>query len=389
MKKDNNVFRLTPRFKPDYDLKDFIAALTPSKGKIEQFEAEFAKKFEAKHAVMFPYGRSGLYLLFKVWQFDGVEIICPAYTCSVVADAIILSGNIPVFVDCQENSFNMSYDAIKSVITQKTRCIVATHLFGYPMDVHKIEQIALDAGKKYGHKIYVVQDAAHCMGAKWQGQMITKFGDAAIFGLGVSKIINSIFGGMVTTNNSETFHNLIEYRRHNFLKKRFVKSLKRFFFMLVVYFGFNSYVYAFTNWLERKGCLNRLVKYYYDNKICFPGDWNDYPLELEARVGLKQLKKYDRIVKKRIDRARKYVEEFGARQDIKILPFFEGATYSHFVALVDDRQLWFEKYRRIGIQLGILIEYVIPYLNAYANYKNKEYPLAQYYSEHVINFPAY
>ena len=378
---------LVPRFKPDYDLRDIVAALTLSKGKVGQFESEFAKKFEAKYAVMLSYGRSGLYSLFSVWHLNKAEIICPAYTCTVVADAIILSGNIPVFVDCEKNSFNMDCDGIKDAITEKTRCIVATHLFGYPMDVKKVEQIAIEAGKKYGHKIYVVQDVAHSFGARWRGQLVTMFGDAAIFGLGVSKIINSIYGGMVITDNPDTFNKLVEYRRHNFLKKGPAKSFRRLFFMLAIHLGFNSYVYAFTNWLERKGCLDRFVKYYYDDKICFPRDWNDLSLELEARVGLEQLKKYDRIVKNRVDKARRYIEEFGARQDIRVLPFFEGATYSHFVALVDGRQSWLERYRRIGINLGILIEYAVPYLKAYANYKKTEYPMAKYYSEHVINFP--
>lgn len=135
--------------------------------------------------------------------------------------------------------------------------------------------------------------------------------------------------------------------------------------------------------------MDRVVKYYYDDKICFPDDWNDFPLELEARVGLEQLKKYDSIIINRINNTRKYIEKFACCRGIKVLPFFEGATYSHFVALVEDRRAWLEKYRSNGLQLGTLIEYAIPYLKMYANYKRREYPIAKYYSENIVNFPIY
>jgi len=115
---------------------------------------------------MFSFGRTALYALLKAWGLEKDEVICPAYTCVVVQHAIVISGNTPVFVDCEEGSFNMSYDGITDAITDKTRAIVVTHLFGYPMDVHKIQSIVSDAEEKYGNKIYVIQDAAHSYGAK-------------------------------------------------------------------------------------------------------------------------------------------------------------------------------------------------------------------------------
>ena len=92
-------------------------------------------------------------------------------------------------------------------------------------------------------------------------------------------------------------------------------------------------------------------------------------------------------MQKKVDKAREYIKEFQNRSDIKILPFTEDVTYSHFVALVDSKEEWVKEYYKKGVQLGILIEYAIPYMNAYAKYKRKEYPLAKYYSEHTINFP--
>ena len=69
-----------------------------------------------------------------------------------------------------------------------------------------------------------------------------------------------------------------------------------------------------------------------------------------------------------------YIEIFKDRKDLKILPFIKGATYSHFVALVKNKKHWVDEFYKRGMQLGILIEYCIPYMPAYKKYKKSEYP---------------
>ncbi len=378
---------MIPRLKPYYNYKELLAALTPSTGNIERFESEFAKKFGCAHGVMFSYGRSGIYALLKIWGLQNDEVICPAYTCVVVQHAIVKSGNIPVFIDCAEGSFNMDYDEMEKTITTKTRCIVVTHLFGYPMDVYRVEQIVRDAEKKFGNKIYVIQDAAHSFGAKWKDELVTKFGDAAVFGLNISKIINSVFGGMVITNHEDYYKRLIEFRKSNFKKSGILKSRKRLAYLVSVMIAFNSTIYAIVNWMERKRLLDRFVKYYDEGAIDMPADWDQMPCELEARVGLVQLKKYDEIIRLRQQNARHHIEQFRNNPNVIFLPYDENCTYSHCVALVTDRQKWVDEYLKKGVQLGILIEYSVPEMEAYRKYKRKEYPVARHYSEHTINFP--
>lgn len=379
--------KLIPRFKPYYNHRELITAISPSRGNITRFEKAFAEKFECNYALMFPYGRSGLYSLLKVWELENVEIICPAYTCVVVTHAVVLSGNIPVFVDCQEDSFNMGCGGIREAITDKTRAIVVTHLFGYPMDMHKIDKIVKEAEQRYGHKIYIIQDAAHSFGGTWCGEKVARFGDAAIFGLDISKVISSISGGMVTTNSQETYQKLKAYREENFIYQGARRDFRKLLYLISVYIAFNKYIYGFVHWLERNGFLNMFVRYYDDCKIYFPKYWNHYPSEIEARVGLVQLQKYDAIIQRKVAKAKEYIKDFENWDDISILPFVEGATYSHFVALVNNREEWIEKYHKKGTQLGRLIEYAIPYMSAYAKYKRGEYPRSRYYSEHTINFP--
>ncbi|MFH1320663.1 MAG: DegT/DnrJ/EryC1/StrS family aminotransferase [Bacteroidota bacterium] len=380
---------LIPRFKPHFNHKELIAALTPSKGNIEKFEKEFAGKFECEYGVMFQHGRSALYALLKIWNLEDAEVICPAYTCVVVPNAIVLSGNIPVFVDCEKGSVNMSYDCVNDAITSKTRAIVVTHLFGYPMDVYKIETIVNEAEKKYKHKIYIIQDVAHSFGAKWKGELVTKFGDAALFGLNISKIITSIFGGMIITHSEEIYMKLISYRNKNLKKGGIIKTLKRFIYLISTYFAFNRYLYACTNWLERNEFLGKLVKYYDEFTIYFPSDWDLLPSEIEARVGLMQLSKYDEIISTRVQNAKSHIEKLKHNNQIQLFPHIEGSTYSHFVGLVDNRNNWLNEYRKKGIQLGKLIEYSVPEMKVYIKYKQREYPVAKYYAEHTVNFPVW
>jgi perosamine synthetase len=382
--------RLTPRFKPQYSLKEFLAALLPKKDAIEQYERMFSMKFGCKYGIMFPHGRSGLFSLFKVWNLYDTEIICPAYTCVVVQHAIIKSGNIPVFVDCEKNSFNMSYDGIEQAITERTRCIVVTHLFGYPMDVRRIDFIVKNAEKKFANKIYVVQDAAHSYGAKWDNELVTGYGDAAIFGSNISKLINSVFGGMVITNEAMTHQDLRNFRENKFKSVGLRRKLKILMYFFAVNVAFIETVYGMVNWLERKGLLESFVKYYDEGVIDLPRDWDEMPTSVEASIGLVQLAKYDAIIQERRKNSLR-IQELLKNDNRFTFPIDDhlGCTYSHLVALVDDRDELVEEYRSRGIQLGILIEYVVPNMKAYLPYKNTEFPVSEYYHTRTINFPIY
>lgn len=381
---------LIPRFKPQFSFKELIAAFFPRKNAIQAYEEAFATKFGCQHGLMFPHGRSGLYSLFKVWELEGAEIICPAYTCVVVQHAIVKSGNVPVFVDCAEGSFNMSYEGIEQAITKKTRCVVVTHLFGYPMNVNRINEIVDKAQERYGQKIYVVQDAAHSYGAKWEGELVTSFGDAAIFGSNISKLMNSIFGGMVITNDVNCHNALQKFREAHFKPSGWLRRMKMRCYLTAVFVAFNEWVYALVNWLERKGVLDRFIKYYDEGVIDFPADWDQMPTSVEASVGLIQLSKYDGIIAARRSNSRQII---AALRDDDRFTFMEqdheGCTYSHLVALVEDREAMVEEYRKKGIQLGILIEYVVPNMKAYLSYKTGEFPVAEHFHTRSINFPIF
>ena len=181
---------MIPRFKPSLGWREFLAIALPTRrDDVQSFEQSFASLMGQKHAIACPYGRTGLWLLLQALGLSGKEIICPAYTCVVVPHAIVHSGNEPVFIDSQEFDFNMNLALVRDAINEKTGAIVATSIFGYPVDLDKLNRL-----RREFPQVRIIQDCAHSFGAEWNGQPVQRAGDAAIFGLNISKLITSIFG---------------------------------------------------------------------------------------------------------------------------------------------------------------------------------------------------
>ena len=142
---------LIPRFKPNLDLIEIIKPLF-LKYKPKNFEKKFSKKFNFKYSLAFPYGRSALWAFFKSMNLKNKEIILPAYTCSVVAHAIKISGNIPVFIDVDLETFNFDTSMLEKALTKKTRMVVAVSILGNPCALDSIREFC-DA-----HDLYMFED---------------------------------------------------------------------------------------------------------------------------------------------------------------------------------------------------------------------------------------
>jgi len=383
---------MIPRFKPYLDRQELLAALSHHKQAVSRFEEEFARTFEARYAIAFPYGRSGLWALFRALEIEGAEVVIPAYTCVVVAHAIVLSGNIPRFVDITLHDYNMDLAQVEAAINQRTRAIIATHLFGYPLNVDCLGEIVRAAETRLGHKIWVVQDCAHAFGAHWQGKLVCNEGDEALFALNISKTITSIFGGMMTTNDPELYRKLHAFRDTHFVQPDFLKRIRRFIYLLAVYPAFNERIYGLVNWLQEKTpLLDRITKaYHLDRRIHFPPDYLHRMIELEAKVGLAQLRKYPEILQKQQDNAGYYDRHLRGMPGLELPPLIEGATYSHYVVRAGDCQTVRKALRRHGIQLGELIEYSIPHMVAYAQYAEpRAFPNSYLCSHNTVNLPVH
>jgi dTDP-4-amino-4,6-dideoxygalactose transaminase len=383
---------MIPSLKPYLGKEELLAAMRSKENAVASFEEAFAKAFETRFAITFPYGRSGLWAFFRAMEIEESEVVMPAYTCVVVAHAIVLSNNLPRFVDIRLHDYNMDLDQVEAAINERTGAIIATHLFGYPLDTVRLKEIVQAAEKRFGRKIWVIQDCAHAFGATWKGRLVCNEGDAALFGLNISKMITSIFGGMMTTNDPQLGRKLRAFRDNHFIRPGVLKRVRRYLYLLSVYPAFSDYIYGMTYWLqEETPLLDRLtIAYHRDAKIHFPPDHLDQMLEVDARIGCVQLGKYEEIVRRRRENASYYNLRLHGTNSLTLPPIFEGATYSHYVVRVPDRSAIVKACRSRGIHLGEVIQYSVPHLSAYRDWAaGSNFPNSLLCSRHTINLPVH
>jgi perosamine synthetase len=299
-----------------------------------------------------------------------------------------LSGNTPKFIDIKLDDYNMDLDAAEAAINEKTRAIIATHTFGYPQDLDRLENMVQRAEARFGHKVWLVQDCCHAFGAEWNGRMIGTSGDVAVYAFNISKIITSIFGGMLTFQDRKLATKVRNWRDAHFKTAGWVKRLSRRLYLLAAGLAFQTKIYGLTHWLHSKTpLLNRLTKaYHLDEKINFPPDYTDKMLDVEAAVGLQQLKKYPRIVARRREKALQYATTLSRAEGWIFPPLIAGATYSHYTIRVPERKYAQALFARDKIEVGNLIQYSIPELSCYRDVAAL-CPNASLASTKTINIP--
>jgi len=294
-----------------------------------------------------------------------------------------------VFIDISSSDYNMDLDAVAAAVNQNTKAIIATHTFGYAQDTDRLKNIVKEAEAKYGHKIWLMQDCCHAFSAEWNGKPIGTEGDVAVYALNISKMMTSIFGGMLCVNDSTLATKIRAWRDEHFKKPGVLKSIKRRLYLVAIYIAFHPAVYGFTWWLQEKTpLLNYFTKsFHLDDKIHFPPDYLDKMSNVEASVGRAQLKKYAVIIERRRENAAYYHNNLIRRQGWEFPPLIKGATYSHYVVSVPDRQAVINAVAKKGVHLGELIQYSIPELGSYKK-QEAAYPVSLLKSTNTINLPV-
>jgi perosamine synthetase len=205
------MWKAYPRHSVNLSLGCYLAALgTVVTGnvltgkKVQRFEEQFARFIGVRHALGVSSGRAALYLAFQSLGFaPGDEIIMPAYTFHIVPLVISACGLKPVFVDVLPDTYNIDVAQIPPKITEKTRAILATHMYGQPCDLDPIKRLAQDHGLK------VIEDCAHALGALYEGRRAGAFGDLAAFTFAMAKNMPCFGGGMLATNDSQLYNRLL------------------------------------------------------------------------------------------------------------------------------------------------------------------------------------
>jgi dTDP-4-amino-4,6-dideoxygalactose transaminase len=381
-----------PRFQPAIGVDELRALANAPAGSVARLERAFADHFGGGEGIAFSYGRTALWALLQALDLKDAEVILPAYTCSVVAHAVTLSRNVCRFVDATLSDYNMNLDEVERAITPATRMIVATHLFGFPLDVDRLRVIVSAAERVHGHKIWIVQDCAHAFGARWRGRLVAAEADIALFGMNISKSMTSIFGGMLTTADGALASRVRAWRDAHERKAPAGKALARRAYLVAATAAFRNSVYGAVRWLQDETpVLQRLTDAYHkDDEIAFPPDYQDAMLDVEAAVGLVQLARLDGFEQKRREHAAFYLTHLGAPAGWTLPPLVEGATYSHFPVRVADRAREIARFRRAGVQVGEVIEYSVPHLSCYGAHGHPQmFPNAWLCSSHMINLPVH
>lgn len=195
--------------KSDFDyLKDILKTGNLVKGKfVKELESEFCDVLGTKYAYATTNGTSALHLsLLSLNIKTGDEIIIPSYTCTALLNAVNYVKTVPVIVDIDPETLNLTYDIIKKTkISKRTKAIIVTHTFGFPADIDEI--------LKFG--ISVIEDCAHAIGSRHKGKSVGSIGATSVFSMYPTKMIAAGEGGMVCTSDDKQAEILEDLNDHD------------------------------------------------------------------------------------------------------------------------------------------------------------------------------
>jgi dTDP-4-amino-4,6-dideoxygalactose transaminase len=192
---------------------------------VQAFEQEAAQYLGVKHTIGVASGTDALHFALRAEGIgEGDEVITSAFTFIATAEAIRYVGAIPVFVDIDPQTFNISPTAIEQAITSKTKAVMPVHLFGQPVDMPGIKQICDQ------HQLKLIEDCAQSFGAEIDGKQTGSIGHASGYSFFPSKNLGAFGdGGLVATNSDKTAETVKMLRNHG--------SKVRYYHDLI---GFNS-----------------------------------------------------------------------------------------------------------------------------------------------------
>lgn len=166
--------------------------------KVIEFEKQYAEFAGVKHAIAVNTGTAALHAAIVAARVKlGDEVILPSFTFVATAEAVVLAGGRPVFADIDPDTYCLSPAAVEKSITKKTKVIVPVDLYGLPVDIKPLREIATH------HNLIIVEDSAQSHGGTYEHKPAGAFADIACWSLYAAKNIGTGEGGMVTTDSDE------------------------------------------------------------------------------------------------------------------------------------------------------------------------------------------
>ncbi len=328
--------------------------------KIYEFEDKLAECTGAKYAVAFSNGTAALHgACFAAGIGEGDEIITTPITFAASANCALYVGAKPVFADICTDTYNIDPIEIERKITSKTKAIIPVDFTGQPCDLDEIMQIA----KK--NNLVVIEDASHSIGATYKGRKIGSIADMTTFSFHPVKTITTGEGGAVTTNSKEIYEKLLTFRTHGITRAndRLINSGEGPWFYEQQFLGYNY----------------RMA-------------------DIQAALGISQLKKLEKFVSIRRDIAKQYRDAFENIEGL-IVPYQEayGNSAWHLYVLQLDldklsitRKDFFTELQKSSVSPNV--HYIPVYYHPYyqqLGYKKGLCPKAEALYEGIITLPLF
>lgn len=316
---------IIPLFKPSVgkeELKEIAGAfrrgwigLGP---KTEEFEKKFAAYIGTKYAIGMNSCSAALHLALMALGVEGKEVISPSLTFVSTNHAILYNRGIPVFADIDEDTLNINPDDLRRKITNKTAAIIVMHYGGHPCAMEEIMDIARKRG------VALIEDAAHACGAEYKGRKVGSFGALACFSFHAVKNLTTGEGGMVTTSS-----------------KGFDRRLRK-----LRWLGINR-----DTWSRSDGKNKRYFWYYSVEELGYKYHMGD----INASMGIVQLKKLDRLNDKRRRIFQRYNKEFEGLCWLRTPVIKAGvkSAFHNYVVKVSRRDKFVDYLRNKGVSAGV------------------------------------
>lgn len=291
---------------------------------VKEYEKQFAAKFGAKYAVMSNSGSSANLLMVAALIYSGRihrgdEVIVTAVSWSTTYFPLSQFGLKLRFVDI-DDTINADIDQINAAITAKTKAIMAVNLLGNPNDFSRIQSICND------HDMILLEDNCESMGASFDGKYTGTFGLISSFSSYYSHHVSTIEGGMNLTDDEELYHYMLAIRSHGWTRQL----------------------------PEKSEIYNKVEDPFYESfNFIVPG-FNVRPLEIEAAIGIEQLKKLDGFIVQRRENAAYFKEKIASETELVVQK--ETGTSSWFgfaIILPQKEQGERKKYTDALIENGI------------------------------------
>lgn len=345
---------LSPNTEKDDVLLAFKLRFQPWRWKkgnaIQELEKTFAQYLGAKHAVSFNSGRSSLLAILQSLGLQkGDEVLLQAFTCNAVPNPVLWAGLKPVYVDCREDDYNMDSADLERKINPRSRVVIVQHTFGLSADLERIIEIC------NRHNLILIEDCAHALGARYKEKLVGTFGKASFFSFSRDKVISSVYGGMVATNDEELaqkirhFQQEIGYPSFWWIKQQLGHPIIMNWIILPTYRFLGKYLLVLFQWFH---ILSKAV-HWKEKRGEKPGYFPKRLPNALAILALHQFKKLERFNSHRKEIAAMYAKALAdTKYQIPDTRYQDGAIFLRFPVIHPNAHEIIEKAWRSNLLIG-------------------------------------